>query len=1366
MVVFSFVLRKINIPFRFLIISFFSIVSIQAQTPEIEYLGIENGLSNNAVTSIYQDYKGFMWFGTYDGLNRYDGYEFKVFRNVIGDTNSLHFNHVTAIAGDAYHNIWVGGQKGVSIFNQYNSDFSAPEYFPANSSTPIKLDDDVNILKAVAGNYMLVGTQHTGLFVYSGRSRTTEQIPLHLPKGTSVGYDVTAIEFDSVKQVVYVFVRGAGLCIYDVSKQTLKIINGSIKQATCIKIDRNRNCWVGTDEGLTLYDMAANSFSKDLIHLKSRIINICIDEKNVLWIATDGGGVSLLTGPENAPVPLFTATGNPLLNSNAVYAIYEDIDGRKWIGTLRGGINVIESRRRPFKQVIYETPGKSNSIENFILSFCADEKNNVWIGTDGAGLRFWNRQKNTFTSYSQSLVNKNSISSNFITSIERDHRNDIWISTWFGGINKLQKSTNSFTRYTCVNPKTGLAENNVWMMYEDSKKRLWASATNDGSLYLFNRVADRFELFDEKITNLQSLTEDREGNLWGGNYSSLIKIDTRNKKHITYNVGYPVRCIHEDKDHNFWVGTQDGGLLLVDRKTAKFRRFTRKDGLPGNTILRLLEDGKGNLWMSTFNGLSKFNPRTKQFRNFSQSDGLQSNQFSFKAGLALPSGEFLFGGIKGFNIFYPDSVYERFKEPKLFLTGLKINNIPIEEDDSYVSERKLDQVNKVTLPFDRAVLSLDFVALEFSATDKIKYAYYLEGWDNDWNYVNNIRTATYSRLVEGNYVFKIKVSNPDGKWSNETQLLKITVLPPWYRTWWAYLIYFLIGTGAIYLYLLFKNRQAKLQYQIKVAHVEAEKEKELNEKKMLFFTNISHEFRTPLSLIINPIKDILHKNGTDSNNHELNIVYRNARRLLRLVDQLLLFRKADSEMEQLNLVQFDLHDLCREVYSYFIQQAKTKKISYELECNSQPLIISADREKIEIALFNILSNALKYTPKNGKVHFQVVDFESDVKITISDTGIGIPAETGDKLFGRFYQVKENMVVAGGFGIGLNLVKNFVEAHQGRVSYKSEKGRGTAFFVVLPKNTGVANADPYLKNIDETSVLLQELNEEESNVESIADPKNGNPDNIVSDRQSVLIIDDDDEIRQYLVKTFSKQYKVYEASDGEGGIQLAHQQLPDIIISDVVMKGIGGIDLCKSLKADSTVSHIPVILLTGSTSDKFELEGIESGAEDYIKKPFDKDILTARVTAILKGRNTLQKYFYNEITLQSNNLKVSVEYKEFLEKCIQIVEEHLDDENFSIKTLATEIGMSHSNLYKKVKSVSGQSVNSFIRFIRLRKAASILINTENNINQTASMVGFNDIKYFREQFNKVFGMNPSEYVRKFRKPFHNIHHLDEKGGKPH
>lgn len=1371
----------------FVLLLFANIPGYGQKNVKLSYLGIEDGLSNNIVTEIFSDHNGFMWFGTYDGLNRYDGYEFKVFRNVIGDSNSITSNSINKIDEDYQHNLWIGGQRDVSIFNPVTAKFSTPYYILFNGETKHSLKDNVLTLKVLNGKHILAGTEHNGLF-YFKKHKTGVQIPFMENGKAKTDYYVSSIAYDSVKQRAYVFIQNKGLFLFDLQTGKLSDVNDKIQNANYLFLDSHRKLWLGANNGLFSYEPNTNNYSTSYVPDKTAVNSLIEDENNRLWIATDGSGILVLDKNKNISVPLASVYKfSRQVNSNSIYTIYNDNQHRKWIGTLRGGINILEPNPNTISKVVYgDSMNYTSPVQNFIFSFCEEDKNHIWIGTDGAGLRYWNRNNSTFKNYLHSSDNPLSISDNFVTSIVKNVNDNIWISTWFGGVNLFNQNARTFKHFVFFNTRTNSFNNHCWFLFQDSRKRLWAATVRNGALYRYNIKTQKFDEFDNNLSDLQCMAEDANGNLWGGTYSSLIEIDTLHNKHKFYNIGYTVRCIHEDKNHNFWIGTQEGGLLLFNRTGHSFRRFTTTDGLPSNTILRILEDKEGKLWLTTFNGLSRFDLLKKKFLNFSQADGLQSNQFSFNGALKLSSGEFLVGGIKGFNVFSPDSLTPKPKKRYLFLSSLRINNQPVEVNPGYVAARNYEQIKKIIVPYNQASVSLDFLALDYQEAQDLSYAYRLKGWDKNWNYVNQTRVANYSRLQEGDYNFEVKVSGPDGTWSQEYQLLQVIILPPWYRTWWAYCLYITTGGALVYFYVTYKNRQTKLKYEVQLAHLQTQKEKELNEKKIAFFTNVSHEFRTPVSLIINPIKDLLNKKTELKDRAELTVIYRNAQRLLRLVDQLLLFKKADSESDKLNLVTLDFYTMCENIFLCFSEQAKSKNIAYELSCEPKNIMIQIDREKIEIALFNVLSNAFKYTPENGKIFFAIEETSSTVNVAISDTGCGIPTAERHKLFERFYQLKRPEDKSG-FGIGLYLVKNFIESHGGEVRYESNENTGTTFFITLKKeqpaleelskkkeaqqpmsakhkNESAIFADntdittPVKISAEKPSELLNELSEPSDLDEEIEN--NFTSRDLAYEKQTVLIIDDDKDLRQYLKNVFSVNYIVYEAASAGEGIKIAHKQLPDLIISDIMMKGLNGIELCRLLKEDETVSHIPIILLTGTSSDELQLEGMKSGADDYIKKPFDKDILEARVRSILKRRNTLQAYFYNEITLGINKYKVSPEYKEFLENCMRIIEDHLDDDQFSIKTLAVEIGMSHSNLYKKIKTVSGQTVAGFIRYVRLKKAAELLINTEYNINETASAVGFFDMKYFRRKFSELFGVNPSIYMRKYRKPFHNNQNLEE------
>ncbi|MET3875866.1 signal transduction histidine kinase/ligand-binding sensor domain-containing protein/DNA-binding response OmpR family regulator [Chitinophaga sp. OAE865] len=1324
----------------------------------IRYLGIEDGLSNNAVLSVYQDHKGFMWFGTYDGLNRFDGYKFRIYRNKINDSTSLLDNGVYTLADDTHHQLWVGGRRGVCVFNPVNEKFSLPRYTPLNSKGARIISENTHTIKSDEAGNILIGTEKSGLLLFNNQQTTGKQIPLTTNRGGITGYEVTAIEFSGT--AAWVFVQDIGLCRYDITRQQLTIINRDITRGNCLTADKAGNIWLGTDTGIFRYVPSTGKYTGNVLPVNSKMVNLYIGNDGIMWSASDGNGIYLVN-TLNGTASSFTSAGEQQLSSNAVYSIYEDRQGRKWIGTLRGGINIVEPKPNPFELNIPNNDPVARAVENFIFSFCEDKYQNIWIGTDGGGLKYWNREHNSWTTYSHTGNNKTGISSNFITSIVQDARQDLWISTWFGGVNRYNPATRSFEHFVCFNPYTRAAENNVWLVYEDRQQQVWASTTNNGTLYRFNRQQNRFELFDSSLVNLQCLAEDKDGQLWGGNYSTLIRIDQERKQHQRFNIGYTVRSIHQDRNGAFWIGTDGGGLLRFDRKNGNYTRFTTSEGLPSNSILRMLEDKSGNLWLSTFNGLSRFDPQKKSFRNFSASDGLQSNQFSFNAALKLQSGEMLFGGIKGFNIFYPDSIYPQTTIPPVLLTAVRINNTSVTEQDQYVSERSQEEIREITVPYDKATIAFDFVALEYTLPDKISYAYRLKGWDNNWNYVGQTRTANYTHLQEGSYIFELKASNADGLWGHAIHTVSVVVLPPWYRTWWAYLLYISSIMAAIYGYIKYKAREERLKYEIKLAHLENEKEKELNEKKLSFFTNISHEFRTPLTLIINPLKELLQNRDYP----DLSVVYRNARRLLSLVDQLLLFRKADREADQLNLSRLDIVHLCKEVYLCFSEQARIKQIDYRFLCQYTQLEIYGDSEKLEIAIFNLLSNAFKFTPENGSITFEVSGNETDIGIIITDSGCGIDGSAGNRIFEKFRRAQDRKEsLQTGFGIGLYLVKHFIDSHHGTITYQSEINKGTSFHITLKKGNRHFEGILLREDAPQKSAFLEEL----ATVAALPKPDHREAEaapatTTITEKKSILLIDDHDEIRQYLQQLFQDRFIVYEADNGTSGFAAVQKFMPDLVISDIQMQGMDGVELCTKIKQTDTVSHIPVILLTGSSASDTRLRGLEGGADDYITKPFDKDLLMAKVNNIIKNRNLLQQYFFDRITLKNSNIKVPAEYQDFLKRCIEIIEDNLENEEFSIKKFTLEIGMSHSSLYKKVKSISGQTINSFIRSIRLRKAAVLLLKENYTITQAAMQVGIGDVKYFREQFVKLFGMNPSDYVKKYRHSFNRDFNVTESEG---
>ncbi|MDP4209143.1 MAG: two-component regulator propeller domain-containing protein [Bacteroidota bacterium] len=1339
-----------------------SALSAQNITP-IDYLGIEHGLSNSAVTCIYQDHNDFIWFGTYDGLNRYDGYDFKIFRNRYGDANSLIHNWIITITEDQKHRLWVGTRQGVCVYNMVSDNFTPTSYHLPNNKNLLPVTGYTKDIKIDRSGNVFIAIEYEGLLLFDKDNfETGTLLPFPAMGSKAEHYNVTALCV-SPDQTLWMVVENKGLCIFDRKQKCIRLINPEIRSAYCMLFDKNF-LWIANSTGLNRYNVSSNkielTYTVSTNQLtSSHISSLLKSNNNELWITTDGGGINILNINSGQFKYILSGNDKFSLTSNAISSLLCDKESRKWIGTLRGGINIVDPNKSNFLNISHN-PASANSLtNNFVLSLCEQSPEKLWIGTDGGGVSVWNRKTNQFTNYKHIPGDDSSLPSKFITKIIKDRYGDMWLATYDGGISRFIPSSGKFITYLGINPGNAPPSAIFWQIYEDKDGNLWAASIQYG-MFLFNREANRLELFDPLLKDILVLKEDKSGQLWGGDWTSLIRIDMKHKKYQHYPMNKPVRSIFEDRKGNFWVGT-GAGLVLFDRKQNKpIKKYTTENGLGSDQVLNIQEDRVGNLWLSTYNGLSCFNVAKQTFRTYSPTDGLPSKEFNFNASLALQSGELAFGCIKGLSLFYPDKISQVRNDPNIVISGLKINNLPVSQSRKYISKRNNDEVLELKVPYNEAIFTFEFTAIEYPYAERINYRYKMEGWDRTWINPGSVRSATYTNLAPGNYTFVINCTNRDGAWIKKQVAIHIIVLPPWYKTWWAFLIYTLIFIALIYWYLTYKLKQTRLEYEVKLARANEkkqkiiqEKEREIHENRLDFFTSISHEFRAPLSLIINPIKDMLTRPHT-GDDQDLKIIYRNARRLLSLVDQLLLFRKADSGRIQMKVVPLNIYQLCREVYLCFNQQAKSANIHYDFLTEYEDITIYADREKLEIILFNLISNAIKFTPSEGSVSLKLVETETGVEIQVIDTGCGIPTEADSQLFEKFYQSRsKGRPVKKGFGIGLYLSRKFTEEHHGTLTYKSEVNQGTTFQLTLLK--GKDHFPPEVISTEDSSesLFLEELVDENPvlNADTPVEEE-FKPDNIFTESKTILTIDDDKEIRNYIRSVFSPQYIVYEAADGNEGMTVVKEKTPDLVICDVMMPGMSGIEWCNWLKQDPALSYIPVILLTASSSPENKLKGLGCGADDYICKPFEKDMLLARVANLLTTRHNLRSYFYNEITLQSKSIAISEEYKVFLQKCMEIVEKHITDDNFNIKVLASEIGMSHSNLYRKVKSMSGYNINSFIRLIRLRKAAEILINSDLQISEVAIKTGFSNVKYFRIQFVKLYGVNPSDFAKRNRAVF--------------
>jgi signal transduction histidine kinase/ligand-binding sensor domain-containing protein/AraC-like DNA-binding protein/ActR/RegA family two-component response regulator len=1336
---------------------------------KVRYLTIDQGLANNTVTCISKDRQGFMWFGTYDGLNRFDGYVFSKYSHIIGDSSSLADNLVTAIAEDNDGRHWVAAAKGVSVLDDKTSLFSHVKYLPAteakgkssNEANTKPLISFVNCIVNDAHGNMLAGADQDGLVVFKKGSLTGKQVALSYHGKMLSQYSVKAI-FAGKEGKTWLYVASIGICLYDTGSGSLIVKHENNSKANCFLQVQNDTLLVGTDSALYQYDtryatLTPYKLQQGEPYRPGRIMSLCNDQAGRLWVGTDGHGMNLIDLTTHRWLPVAGILGNQTISSNAIYCVYNDVAQRIWVGTFRGGVDIIDHGGNPFFSLKLDNGPENNPSNNFIFSFCEDKNGDIWIGTDGGGISIWNRKTNTFKKYSTTQGTKG-LTSNNIPGLVADDNGNVLVATYGGGILKFDPNNQTFHQVS--------ANGNVdirygWRLYKDRAGDIWAGCGDN--LLKYDKITGRLVPLDKLNKNDRfntvAITEDRNNHLWLGGSNSLQCIDKKGNILYTRRIGVPVRSILEGRDGAIWLGTQGNGLLKF--YSGRWQAYTEKQGLSNNTVLNILEDNNGAIWVSTFNGISKLIPEKQRFENFFDVDGLQSNQFYINAALKLRSGEMLFGGIKGFTLFKPEACVPEKSFPPLSITGIKILNEELHSMGQYVKGTSLYVPDKIEVPYSKAVLSVDFAALEYSLPGKIKYTYFLKGWDKTWSPVGSLKTAYYAGLKEGNYVLRIKCTNTSGIWNPKELQLPIIVLPPWYRSWWfqtsvAALILVIMGV-----LLFYWEQHRQIQYKMKITELQHRHEMELNEKRLSFFTNISHEFRSPLTLIINPIKQILNNGKAETDSYNLGVVYSNAQRLLKMTDQLLLFRKADSELGKMEMADLDLLNLCRQVYFCFSDEAQLKSLTYEFHCLLEQAHVYADPEKIEIIIYNLIANAIKFSPQQGRVSVKLEEESDQFIITVSDNGPGIPNDTGDKLFSKFYQApdKQSGKSGNGFGIGLYLAKSFADMHQADLSYHCPQTGGAIFTFSLKKIHSPAsiNDAPEIKVETEKTVESEPqgptfLKTPVTNANTYgAIRADDQLSELLTEKKVMLVIDNDRQLTAYIKNLFS-YLTVYEAENGSDGWKKVQELSPDIILCDIVMDESNGIEVCKKIKSSISHGHIPVILLTGCSAAEMRLKGMECGADDYILKPFESELLTARVNNILKDREVLKKFFFNEITLQGDTLKVSDEFKGFLADCIALVEENIDRDDFDSNAFAKKMGMSRTTLYMKVKAISGLSVNEFVKLIRLRKAAELMINTNCQIKEVSFQVGFSDPKYFREQFTRLFQLKPSEYIKKYRKSF--------------
>lgn len=1344
----------------------------------IKFEHISEGLSQSTVTCIFQDKKGFLWFGTRNGLNRYDGVKFTTFENNLSGSSSISHNYITTIFEDTKGNIWVGTMEGgLNLFNKENETFTN---FKSTSKQGSISHNNITCIYEDNKHKLWIGTEN-GLNYYVPEKHNFVYFRYINQHPQSINSNNISAIFEDSKFNLWLGTKGGGLKLFDQKHQKFisylneknnpKSISNNVIN-TVFK-DSNKQIWLGTQNGLNRFIESSKGIlferyqheKHDPNSLGNNVI-VCLSEDLLgrIWIGTQLNGLYIYDQTKQKftnfyPDPLQQYS----LSSNSVWSMYRDKMGTMWLGVRNRGINKWDYHHKQFKHHSVTIAGNQKLNNNDVTCFQEDELGNLWIGTDGGGLHYYDKKTTHYTRYFYHPKDKKSLGSNAVISLYIDKKKNLWVGTWGGGLNLFDKATKTFKHYLPSSSKGANREGkNVYAIGEDSYGNFWVGTYYAG-LNLYDPKTDSFKQFlnDPTIPNslgsnlISVLFEDSKKNLWIGTYGGGLDRLNRKNGQVTFThnrfEGYQsgklgsnlINAITEDSQHHLWIGTGKGLYQFNDSK-GTFKEYSKENGLPDNIINGLIEDKKGFLWISTNQGISKFDRVAQKFTNYSVADGLQSAEFLKGSFFKSKAGEFFFGGINGYNSFFPAQISDKKNKLPLCLTELKINNILIKpnQKDSPL-KRHISETHEITLSHDSNDFSIGFASLNYAAPQNAPFAYILDGYDKEWQTTNMDRSASYAQVPSGSYLFRVK--NLD--MNNHTEVtLSIQILPPWWKTWWAYLFYFFIAITSLWWYRQLIIRQLRLESDLKLEHLELTKMQELERLKSTFFAKISHEFRTPLTMILSPLKDMYHDQFEGNYKNQYQLMIRNSERLLRLINQLLDLSKLDSGKMTLVTTTFNLMDFLKPIFLSFESFAQKQGISYVLDSADDAIFVSADSDKLEKIVTNLLSNAFKFT-EVGKIVLSLKTVEhgnnQSIEITVSDTGMGIPADNLSYIFDHFYQVVHNHHKNEGSGIGLSLTKELVELHQGTISVESQIGKGTTFRILLPIITEYTRESALqLVNDNDYATDLEPISMVDGTALTSAENAND------EQQPLILLVEDNDDMRNYLHLRLCKKYNVIEAVNGQEGLEIGLEKMPDLIISDILMPKMTGIEMCSLLKNNVQTSHIPIILLTAQTDSVNKIEGLETGADDYVAKPFDSNELEVRVKNLIKSRKMLAERFSQrrKLVLEPSEITITPLDEIFMKKVLVCIEANISDSEFRVEDLSKELGMSRMPLYKKIKALTGQTAVEFVRNIRLKRAAQLLKQQQLNVSEITYEVGFTDLQYFRTCFKKEFGVSPSEYAK--------------------
>ncbi len=1371
-------------PFLFYSIFLLVVISsfpVKAQSGSFKTLNIYDGLSQNTVLAVMQDSKGFMWFGTKDGLNRYDGYSFRVYRHNPMDTTSVSCSYITCLFEDRSGLIWVGTHDGgLNVFDRESGVF-----YPVKLGAKDKSGESVYSVQSIAGDKegkIWVGTNGGGLFrlniEHKKKINVTSVNFVHDPADASaIGSNlINDLHFDS-QGILWIGTR-TGLSKLDLKSG--KFTNYEIltkhyntpendfqSSVSTVYETKNGTMWLGALSGLVKfnklngkYELYAHRFEVQGYGL-GNIVQITEDQKGFLWLANAAVLMQFDTTTNTFSYFNHDPVSQWNINFNSISSLFIDKTQLLWIGTTNMGISIYDLKANRFPTLKVKID-PSSLFSNFsVWSVLDDDEGNVWIGSDV--LYKWNRKTGKFHNFNRKLNQTAAFGSAGIWSMIKTPDGTIWTAT-NEGISRYFPSSTKVTYYKFEkNKKNGLPQKEVYCVFKDQDQAVWVATGNflckctDTEKGTFRSI--RYS-YDQTI-NIQDrpvIFQDKNKSIWLGTKDGLLRLNSDYESFHTFKsetaisdrlFNFTIHSICADPLHPdtyFWIGSTRG-LSRFDIKKENFVHVSEQDGLANTVVYGISHDEENNLWLSTNKGVTRFNLLTGVFRNFDVHDGLESNEFNAGAYFRSKIGELFFGGMKGLNYFKPDEIYDNLVRPEVVLTKIKLGDRSIShKTDPGLLRKSISETSSVSLSYNDKVITFEYAALDFSNPEKNQYAHRLENFDDDWIFTGSVRSATYTNLSPGKYVFRAKASNSDGIWNENGLAVKLIISPPWWRSWWLYLLVGLLIISVLYFIRHSELNRLKLKTLLELEKVDSDTLRNIDQMRSRFFANISHEFRTPLTLILGQIENVMSSGIDRKEKTKLQVAQKNSHRLLTLINQLLDLSKLEAGNMVLSASQHNVVSFLKSLFFSFESLAAQKEISLLFESDPDNIPAVFDPEKLEKVIYNLVSNAIKFTGSNGevKVKIQLTDplfFE----IRIEDDGPGIPEDQLLNIFDRFYQVdSSNTRRYDGSGIGLALTKELVELHKGTIIADSREGEGTVFIIRLPLGEIKPGNDINENTHENRDFSIDGIIDTER--DDAAESDNDFSSSSYDQSEIILIVEDNKAVRAFIREQLEKDYQVIEADDGEEGILRAKEAVPDLIITDLMMPKLDGYGFCREIRRDELTSHIPLIMLTAKAGFDDKIEGLETGVDDYITKPFSPRELKVRVRNLILQRKQLRKRFSSLSVISPDEVTTASVDQVFLDKVLKTIESHFEDQHFTIESLAKIMNMSVSQLNRKLNALIDQPAGKLMRSLCLQRAADLLKSKAGTVAGICYQLGFTDQAYFSRAFKKQFGCSPTEYLK--------------------